>query len=478
MANRRKNKGLTAHLVFAIAAAALGSAFQHGYNTGVVNAPQDLVEDFINETYFYKHEEYPNETFITIIFAIMVSIFCLGGMLGALGTAYLAEKFGRRGGLLINNALVFIAAALLGFSKLARSYEMLILGRFVIGLNSGLNAGLAPMYLTEISPIHLRGAVGTIYQLIIAFSILVSQILGLPEILGSEEGWPILFGLTIVPAIFMLATLPVCPESPKYILINSGKDVAAQKALTWLRGTDDVHYEMDDMRAEFEEMKLIPKVTLKDMWTNNVLRKPLIIAVVIMLSQQLSGINAVIFYSTDIFKKAGLVKKDAIFATLGMGTINVLMTSVSMVLVEKAGRKTLHLFGLGGMMVITLLLTICLALTVKAPWLSYVSIILVIGFIIMFASGPGSIPWFLVTELFGQGPRPIATSIAVAINWMANFFVSLAFLPVESVIGEYTFLIFTILLAMFWLFTYNQVPETKGRTVEEITAIFREKASK
>ncbi|GFQ82166.1 solute carrier family 2, facilitated glucose transporter member 3, partial [Trichonephila clavata] len=446
--------GLTGHLVFAIAAAAFGSSFQHGYNTGVVNAPQRLVEKFINETYFERYNEVPNESVVTIIFSVMVSIFCLGGMIGALGTAFFAEKFGRKGGLLLNNIFVFIAAALMGFGKMAKSYEMLIIGRFVIGLNSGLNAGLSPMYLTEISPVHLRGAVGTIYQLIIAFTILVSQILGMPEILGTEEGWPVLFGLIILPAIFMLVTLPLCPESPKYILIRKGKDVSAQK------GT-----------------KLVSKVTLKEMWENAVLRKPLVIAVVVMLSQQLSGINAIIFYSTSIFMNAGLSNQAAIYATLGMGTINVLMTVVSMVLVEKAGRKTLLLTGLTGMMVITALLTISLALTPNAAWLSYLSVICIIGFIVLFASGPGSIPWFLVAELFGQGARPIATSIAVSVNWMANFIVSLGFLPIVESIGEYTFLIFTAILAMCCLFTYNKVPETKGRTVEEITAEFREKTS-
>ncbi|XP_042901268.1 solute carrier family 2, facilitated glucose transporter member 1 isoform X1 [Parasteatoda tepidariorum] len=470
-------EGLTGHLVFAIAAAALGSSFQHGYNTGVVNAPQTLIQKFINQTYYEKHNEVPSESTVVLIFSIMVSIFCLGGMVGALGTAYLAEKFGRKGGLLMNNVFVFVAAALCGFCKLANSYEMMIIGRFVIGLNSGLSAGLAPMYLTEISPIHLRGAVGTIYQLIITTTILISQILGLPELLGTEERWPYLFGLIIIPAIFMLITLPLCPESPKFILINKGKDVAAQKALTWLRGTNDVHYEMDEMRAEFEEMKLVPKVTLKEMYTNPILRKPLIIAVVVMLSQQLSGINAVIFYSTEIFRNAGLTTQAAINATLGMGSVNVVMTLVSMILVERAGRKTLHLTGLAGMMIITLLLTISLALTPRAAWLSYVSVICIIGFIVMFACGPGSIPWFLVAEIFGQGARPLATSIAVSVNWMANFIVGLGFLPIVSSIGEYTFLIFSALLAMFWLFTYNQVPETKGRTVEEITAEFRQKAN-
>ncbi|XP_015931009.1 solute carrier family 2, facilitated glucose transporter member 1 isoform X2 [Parasteatoda tepidariorum] len=472
-----RHEGLTGHLVFAIAAAALGSSFQHGYNTGVVNAPQTLIQKFINQTYYEKHNEVPSESTVVLIFSIMVSIFCLGGMVGALGTAYLAEKFGRKGGLLMNNVFVFVAAALCGFCKLANSYEMMIIGRFVIGLNSGLSAGLAPMYLTEISPIHLRGAVGTIYQLIITTTILISQILGLPELLGTEERWPYLFGLIIIPAIFMLITLPLCPESPKFILINKGKDVAAQKALTWLRGTNDVHYEMDEMRAEFEEMKLVPKVTLKEMYTNPILRKPLIIAVVVMLSQQLSGINAVIFYSTEIFRNAGLTTQAAINATLGMGSVNVVMTLVSMILVERAGRKTLHLTGLAGMMIITLLLTISLALTPRAAWLSYVSVICIIGFIVMFACGPGSIPWFLVAEIFGQGARPLATSIAVSVNWMANFIVGLGFLPIVSSIGEYTFLIFSALLAMFWLFTYNQVPETKGRTVEEITAEFRQKAN-
>lgn len=114
-----------------------------------------------------------------------------------------------------------------------------------------------------------------------------------------------------------------------------------------------------------------------------------------------------------------------------MGVINVLMTLISLVLVERAGRRTLHLFGLGGMAVTTVILTICLALHDKIPSLSWVSIVAVFVFVIMFASGPGSIPWFLVAELFGAGARGIATSLAVATNWSANFVVSLVFLPLK-----------------------------------------------
>lgn len=133
-------------------------------------------------------------------------------------------------------------------------------------------------------------------------------------------------------------------------------------ALTWLRGTIEVHDEMDEMRAEYESMKLVPKVTLKEMWNNPVLRQPMTIAMVVMLSQQLSGINAAIFFSTEIFTSAGLSDRVALYSTLGMGVINVAMTLVSLILIERAGRRTLHLTGLAGMAAMTLVLTICLHL--------------------------------------------------------------------------------------------------------------------
>ena len=223
---------------------------------------------------------------------------------------------------------------------------------------------------------------GTVYQLIITLSILISQVLGMNNVLGTEEGWPWLLALTAVPAILQLATLPFCPESPKYLLLDKDDEMAANSgnlieefpgnvhlitgidyplspfsvALSWLRGTIEVHDEMDEMKQEQESMKLVPKVTLKEMLTNGSLRQPLIIAMMMMLAQQLSGINCAIFYSTEIFKNAGLDAQDSQSATLGMGSMNVLMTFVSLVLIEKAGRKTLMVIGLSVMFLMTTLL--------------------------------------------------------------------------------------------------------------------------
>lgn len=120
----------------------------------------------------------------------------------------------------MNNILMTIASVFLFAAKYAGSYEMLIVGRLVIGVNAGLNAGVALMYLSEIAPVALRGAVGTVYQLILTISILLSQILGMNNVLGNDAGWPYLFGLTLIPGILQLVTLPFCPESPKYLLLE------------------------------------------------------------------------------------------------------------------------------------------------------------------------------------------------------------------------------------------------------------------
>lgn len=473
-----QNQKFNGRLLFAIIASAFGSAFQHGYNTGVVNAPQALIEDWIRGVISNRTGgSLVDKSQVTLIWAVAVAIFCFGGMIGGLATGIVAEKFGRKGGLLFSNVIVVVSAALQGVSKMYSSYELIIVGRFLIGINCGLNAGLAPMYLAEISPINLRGSVGTVYQLVVTISILVSQILGLDYILGTAEKWPILLAVIIVPGIFMFITLPFCPESPKFTLINRKKDIEAERGLQWLRGTIEVHDEMDEMRAENEAMKVIPRVTLREMLSNPMLKIPLGISVMIMVCQQLSGINAVMFFSTKIFEMAKMSPDGAKYATLGMGTLNVIMTLISLFLVELSGRKTLLLIGFSAMFVDTVLLTIALMFA-SYVWVSYLAILFVMVFVVSFAIGPGSIPWFLVSELFNSSARPLATSIAVGVNWTANFAVGLGFLPLQELLGTNVFLIFVILLALMVLYVFKKVPETKNKTLEEIQMLFRQESYK
>jgi len=487
----RSNSGLNGRLAFAILSGAFGSAFQHGYNTGVLNAPQKLITEWIggcNETQMKNFDLSDDEkdatldvsdckmgySQVVIIWSWIVSSYCVGGIIGGSAIGVLSSRLGRKGALLMNNVLVLIAGVFLLAAKYAGSWEMLIIGRIIIGINNGLNAGIAPMYITEISPTALRGAVGTIYQLVITMSILLSQILGMTNVLGTDSGWPFLLGLTIIPGILQVITLPFCPESPKYLLLEKNDDASATSALAWLRGTNDNQAEMDEMKQEHESIKQLPKVTFKEMIVSPALRSPLIIAMMMMLAQQLSGINAVIYYSTSIFKDAGLTDDAAQSATLGMGAMNVAMTIVSLILIEKAGRKTLMLIGLSVMVVCTTMTLICLELSPEHKALAYVSIVMVITFVVGFATGPGSIPWFFVTELFTQSARGMATAIAVLTNWSANFLVGLGFEPLKLVMGPYVFIIFIVLQILFIIYIWFKVPETKNKPIEEIVAQFRQ----
>ncbi|ESP01111.1 hypothetical protein LOTGIDRAFT_180320 [Lottia gigantea] len=455
-----------------VTAAKYGSSFQFGYNTGVVNSPETVMKDFYNVTYYKKEGKEITDSLLTLLWALTVAMYAVGGMVGGVSAGYWGNKFGRRGALLRNNIIAVIAAGLLGFSKMADSYEMLMVGRFICGINAGINTGVAPLYLSEIAPIELRGFSGTFNQLSITFGVMVSQLLGLKFILGTEKYWPLLLALTIVPVIYQLCVLSMCVESPRYLMLTKQNEFEATKALKWLRNSDDVEDEIREMRVEAEEQKHHKKFFISDLIKTHELRIPFIISIVLQLSQQFSGINAVIYYSTSIFTSAGLDKDKASYATVGVGVVNILMTFVSAFLMDKLGRRSLHLLGLGGMFIFTIVLTVSRIYQPQDHWLSFVCIPAVVFYIVSFASGPGSIPWFIVAELFTQGPRTAAVSVAVLVNWAANCIVGFVFPILQNAINEYSFLPFAAMLVGFWIFTFIMLPETKGKTVEEISEMF------
>jgi len=297
--------------------------------------------------------------------------------------------------------------------------------------------------------------------------------MGMQNALGNKDSWPILLAMSIGPGVLQLLTLPWCPESPNYLINEAQDEEAARQSLIWLRKTKDVSAELAAMKAELETLKEQDRVTLKEMLQNKMLRRPLVVSMMMMLAQQLSGINAAMFFSTQIFLSAGLDADASQMASVGMGGVNVIMTFVSMVLIDMSGRKTLMLAGLLVMLCGTSLLMFSLILVNTISWLSYVAIFAVYLFIVGFATGPGSIPWFFVTELFTQAGRPIATSIASTVNWTANFTVGLLFSPVEDLVGPYVFIIFIVAQILFILYVYLAVPETKNKSVEEVSKSFK-----
>uniref|UniRef100_A0A8C6KZQ8 Solute carrier family 2 member 1a n=2 Tax=Nothobranchius furzeri TaxID=105023 RepID=A0A8C6KZQ8_NOTFU len=465
---------LTPHLMLAAGTAVIGS-LQFGYNTGVINAPQNIIESFYNKTWTGRFSEPISRNTLTALWSLSVAIFSVGGMIGSFSVGLIVTRFGRRNSMLGANVLVVFAAAFMGFSELAASFEMLIIGRFIVGLYCGLSTGFVPMYVEEISPTSLRGALGTLHQLGVVIGILLAQVFGIESIMGNSSLWPLLLGFTLLPAILQCALLPFCPESPRYLLIDCNEESKACSALMKLRGTDEVSEDIQEMREESQKMMMEKKVTIPELFRSPVYRQPILVAIMLQLSQQLSGINAVFYYSTGIFERAGV--SQPVYATIGAGVVNTIFTVVSLFIVEHVGRRPLHLIGLMGMAVSAVFLTVAMALLDQLSWMSYVSIVAIFSFVAFFEIGPGPIPWFIVAELFSQGPRPAAVAVAGFCNWSANFLVGMFFQYVEQLCGPFVFIIFTVLLLGFFVFTYFKVPETKGRTFEEISAGFRHSAS-
>lgn len=464
---------VTPSLVFAITVATIGS-FQFGYNTGVINAPQMLIKDFLNYTLEERSEDLPSEVLLTTLWSLCVAIFSIGGMIGSFSVGLFVNRFGRRNSMLIVNILAIFGGCLMGFAKIAQSVEMLILGRLIIGIFCGLCTGFVPMYIGEVSPTSLRGAFGSLNQLGVVVGILVAQIFGLNFILGSEELWPGLLGLTIIPAILQSAALPFCPESPRFLLINKKEEEHAKEILQRLWGTQDVAQDIQEMKEESARMAQEKPVTVLELFRSPNYHQPLLISIALQLSQQLSGINAVFYYSTGIFEDAGV--QEPIYATIGAGVVNTIFTVVSVFLVERAGRRTLHMIGLGGMAVCSTIMTISMLLKDRYEAMSFVCIVATLVYVAFFEIGPGPIPWFIVAELFSQGPRPAAVAVAGCSNWTSNFLIGMLFPSAAAFLGAYVFIIFAVFLVFFLLFTFFKVPETKGRTFEDITRAFEGQA--
>lgn len=475
MEEEKPKKKVTFYLLYCVSTAVIGS-LQFGYNTGVINAPEQKLRRFFQNVSMERSGEPFSPGTNTMVWSFAVAIFSVGGMIGSFSVGAMVNKFGRRKSMLLVNVLAVIGGGLMGLSVVTKSFEVVIIGRLIIGVFCGLCTGLTPMYVGEITPTAVRGAFGTLHQLGVVIGILVAQIFGLESLLGSDTLWPLLLALTILPAILQTVMLPFCPESPRYLLIVLNQEEEARKALVRLRGCEDVNDDIQEMKEEGMKMALEKKVTILELFRSPNYRQPIIIAIILQLSQQLSGINAVFYYSTGIFTTAGVTQP--IYATIGAGIVNTVFTVVSLFLVERAGRRTLHLIGLAGMAVCALIMTISLSLVETIPALSYLAIVGVFGFVASFEMGPGPIPWFIVAELFSQGPRPAAMAVSGFSNWTANFLVGLGFPKLRELCGPYVFIIFMILLIFFFIFTFLRVPETKGRTFDDIAQGFASSAGK
>lgn len=442
---RSHTKPATGRFVTMVSGISALAGLLFGYDTGVISGAILFVrKDFLLSTF---QEE------------VVVAAVLLGAVAGASFGGKLADALGRRK-LLIQVAILFIIGAI--GTALAPTPTWLAIGRVVVGVAIGIASFTAPLYISEVSPPAIRGKLVSLNQLMITLGIVVSYLADYG--LADKEAWRWMFGLAAIPALILFIGLLFVPESPRWLMSRS-QDEQARAVLQRIRESNDVGTELAEIKADLSLQEGGWRELL-----NASLRRPLIIGIGLAIFQQFTGINTVIYYAPTIFQLAGLHSASAaILATVGVGVVNVLLTIVALRLLDRVGRRPLLLYGLVGMVISLAVLGAAFLFARSSSIVAWLAVISLAVYVACFAIGLGPVFWLLISEIYPLKIRGRAMSVATMMNWGSNLIVALTFLSLLHSLGRSaTFWLYAVIGIVAWFFVYRLVPETKGRTLEQI----------
>nr|XP_034804324.2 solute carrier family 2, facilitated glucose transporter member 11 isoform X12 [Pan paniscus] len=422
-------------LLLTICAAGIGGTFQFGYNLSIINAPTSHIQEFTNETWQARTGEPLPDHLVLLMWSLIVSLYPLGGLFGALLAGPLAITLGRKKSLLVNNIFVVSAAILFGFSRKAGSFEMIMLGRLLVGVNAGVSMNIQPMYLGESAPKELRGAVAMSSGIFTALGIVMGQVVGLRELLGGPQAWPLLLASCLVPGALQLASLPLLPESPRYLLIDCGDTEACLAALRRLRGSGDLAGELEELEEERAACQGCRARRPWELFQHRALRRQVTSLVVLGSAMELCGNDSVYAYASSVFQKAGVPEAKIQYAIIGTGSCELLTAVVSS----------------------------------SFPWTLYLAMACIFAFILSFGIGPAGVTGILATELFDQMARPAACMVCGALMWIMLFLVGLGFPFIMEALSHFLYVPFLGVCVCGAIYTGLFLPETKGKTFQEIS---------
>ncbi|MBE6180215.1 sugar porter family MFS transporter [Staphylococcus xylosus] len=424
----------------------------YGYDMGVISGALLFIRDDIPLNSFTE--------------GLVVSSMLVGAIFGSGASGPMSDRLGRRRVVFIIAIIYIVGALILAF---APSMPILVLGRLIIGLAVGGSTAIVPVYLSEMAPTEQRGSLSSLNQLMITIGILSSYLINYA--FTPIEGWRWMLGLAIVPSVILLIGVAFMPESPRWLLEHRSEKAARDVMKLTFKDS-----EIDKEIADMKEINSISESTwnvLKSPW----LRPTLIIGSIFALLQQIIGINAIIYYAPTIFNKAGLGNATSILGTVGIGTVNVLITIVAIMIIDKIDRKRLLVIGNIGM-VASLLIMAVLIWTIGIQSSAWIIVACLTLFIIFFGFTWGPVLWVMLPELFPMRARGAATGVAALVLSIGSLLVAQFFpiltdvLPVEQV-----FLIFAAIGICALIFVIKYLPETRGRSLEEIEADLRSRTN-
>ncbi|XP_070614369.1 solute carrier family 2, facilitated glucose transporter member 7-like [Erythrolamprus reginae] len=403
--------------------------------------------------------------FIVLMTAAMLFV-PLGGIFGVFLWGRMADRYGRKCTILISNVISVVSAAMMCSDAIFRQFEFNLFTRFFVGVGSGTFTYSVPLYILEISPLNLRGVFVTSSILFYSWGHFAVQILGHPQVWGNKESYTLLTGITAMSSVLSSILLVYSPESPRFLYLQRNDEDKARQVLMKLRGEEDVEEEMEELRQEQLAESDQENMTVWKLLHFRSLRWHLITLMVLVSGSQFVETSAVLIFTKRSLRIIGMSSKARDLLILAVSLVIQLMLLTNICLVEPLGRKFLLLSGF----LMCSLTNICLVFSFQTnnPTVAFLSIILSILYFMGHITGPASILPLIVGELFLQSSRASAYVLAGLISWGTNLVLSIMLLLTSSFLGSYYLLLYWPFIAFTYIYILRVLPETSGKTFEEI----------
>ncbi|HSE55037.1 MAG TPA: sugar porter family MFS transporter [Nocardioidaceae bacterium] len=435
-------------LIRIVAIAAIGGLL-FGYDTGVISGALLYIKEDLGAGTFEQQA--------------IVAALLLGAMVGALISGYLADRISRKWTKLLAGCIYVVGA--LGCA-LSLNAEMLIGFRFLLGLAVGTASFVAPLYISEVSPPKVRGGLVSFNQLAIVTGILLAYVANY-TLKDFPEQWRWMLGVAAIPGLVLTLGMLTVPHSPRW-LKSHGRDDEARDVLERLRAGDP-NADIDREIRDIEEATQKERGTTVRSLLRPELRPMFAVGLLLAVAQQFVGVNTVIYYAPTILSDTGMGNSAALAATVIVGATNLVFTVVAVVLLDKVGRRALLMTGTVGLLLALLLLGVYFTSSTLQQDYGWVALAGLVLFIASFAIGLGPVFWLMISEIFPVGARGKAMSVCTIANWGANFLVAQTFLSLsEAITRQGVFFLYAALAVASVVLFAKWVPETKGRSLEEI----------
>jgi sugar porter (SP) family MFS transporter len=423
---------------------ALGG-FLFGFDTAVISGAEKSIQQFWNLSVF-EH-------------GFTISIALIGTVIGSLIGSRPSDQFGRK------NTLYFVAIAYLLSSigtALADSWSVFLVFRFLGGLGVGISSVTAPIYISEVSPADRRGRLVGLFQFNVVLGILISYLSNYLISQGGDASWRLMLGVQAVPSLIFLILIYFIPESPRWLILKKGDD---KTGLEILRVINPLNCE-EELLAIKNSAVISDSAKEKDALFSKKYKTPIMLAMLFAFFNQVSGINAIIYYAPRIFEMAGLGAHSSLLSTVGIGVINFLFTLLAINFIDKIGRRVLMVIGSVGLIVSLALVSFTFY---TGNFNGFAIPIYIMIFIAFFAFSQGAVIWVFISEIFPNEMRAKGQTLGSSTHWVMAALIAFSFPYFAEILGgANTFFFFASMMVLQLIFVWRLMPETKGRSLEQI----------